>query len=155
MLYTLTVVREKVEGYDACAGHGDAPSTENYKIRNSTDVYNLLRDQARSWDREHFVVIPLTAKNEVIGLHTVSIGSLSASVVHPREVFKVAILENAAAVIVAHNHPSGDPTPSSADRSTTKRMADAGTTLGIPVLDHVVIADDEKFYSFADNGDAL
>jgi DNA repair protein RadC len=75
----------------------------------------------------------------VIGIHTVSVGSLSASIVHPREVFKAAILSNCAALILAHNHPSGDPHPSQEDRVLTARLVEAGKLVGISVLDHIII----------------
>ncbi|MDX6768938.1 MAG: JAB domain-containing protein [Elusimicrobiota bacterium] len=97
-------------------------------------------------DREHFLVLMLDARKQVTGISVVSIGTLSASLVHPRELFKPAILANAAAVVVAHNHPSGDPTPSIEDREVTRRLVRAGELLGIPVLDHLIVA--ETFYSF-------
>jgi DNA repair protein RadC len=95
---------------------------------------------------------PLDRKNRLIGLNTVSIGSLTASVVHPREVFKPAILANAAAVIVAHNHPSGDPHPSQEDKLLTRKLVLAGEALSIQVLDHLVLGDG-RHYSFKDAGE--
>ncbi len=125
----------------------------NKYIRSSANVSEMLRRYLADVDREHFVVILLDRKNQVIGFHTVSIGSLTASVVHPREVFKVAILSNAAAVIFGHNHPSGDPTPSAEDKALTSRLVEAGEILGIQVLDHVVIGDGtSRHFSFADEG---
>ena len=103
-------------------------------------------------DREHFVVLLLNQKNRVIGVHTVSVGSLTASVVHPRETFKAAILANAAAIICGHNHPSGDCQPSKEDRAITARLVEGGKLLGIAVLDHVIIGDENKYFSFADEG---
>jgi DNA repair protein RadC len=104
-------------------------------------------------DREHFMVILLDRKNAPIGINTVSIGSLTASVVHMREVFKPAILANAAAILCGHNHPSGDPAPSHEDRALTQRLVDAGKLLGIAVLDHIVLGDGTTaFFSFADQG---
>lgn len=93
----------------------------------------------------------LDGKNRLAGFNVVSIGSLTASLVHPREVFKAAILANAAAMIVVHNHPSGDPTPSAEDIAITQRLRQAGELLGISLLDHVVIGDD-RYVSFADEG---
>src|SRR2546428_10897099 len=90
-------------------------------------------------DREVFVIAMLTIRHRVIGLHTVSVGCLTSSLVHPREVFKPAILAGAAALLLAHNHPSGDPEPSAEDVALTRRLASAGTLLGIAVLDHVVL----------------
>src|SRR5262249_32765455 len=97
------------------------------------------------------VLVLLNAKHRPIGLNTVSVGSLTASIVHGREVFKPAIAGNAAAVILAHNHPSGDPSPSTEDVELTKRLRDAGELLGIRVLDHVIVGDG-KHYSFVDAG---
>ena len=92
-------------------------------------------------DREVFSVILLDVKNRVIGINVVSIGSLTASVVHPREVFKAAILANAANIILTHNHPSGDPAPSKEDINITARLVQAGRLIDIPVLDHIIIGD--------------
>ncbi len=83
----------------------------------------------------------LNTKNNITGINVVSIGSLNSSLVHPREVFKAAILGNAAAIILAHNHPSGDPSPSPEDLEITRRLVEAGKILGIEVLDHVIIGD--------------
>ncbi len=121
------------------------------KMGSSHDAVAILRQYLEGADREHFVVLLLDRKNKIIGINTVSIGSLSASIVHPREVFKAAILANAAAIICGHNHPSGDPTPSPEDKVMTRRLVEAGKLLGIQVLDHVIIGDD-RFYSFADDG---
>ncbi len=96
-------------------------------------------------------MITLDSKNRTIGYHTISMGSLSSSVVHPREVFKPAILENSAAVIFLHNHPSGDPAPSREDRECTNRLTAAAKILGIRVLDHIVFGETE-YFSFADAG---
>ena len=93
----------------------------------------------------------LDQKNKMIGINTVSMGSLTASVVHPREVFKPAILSNAAALLCCHNHPSGAPQPSQEDRALTTRLVDVGKLLGINVLDHIILGDgNESYYSFAD-----
>lgn len=92
-------------------------------------------------DREGFAVIHLNARHEPVSVEIVSVGSLNASIVHPREVFKGAILAGAASIIIGHNHPSGDPEPSDEDRSITRRLADVGDLLGIAVLDHVIVGD--------------
>lgn len=105
------------------------------------DVVDLLRDDLGSADREYFVVLLLNIKNRLNGIYTVSIGDLNSTSVHPREVFKPAILGSAAAVILAHNHPSGDPEPSSEDVALTQRLVRAGQLLGIEVLDHLVIGE--------------
>jgi len=99
------------------------------------------------------VVILLDRKNAPIGINTVSIGSLTASVVHMRETFKAAILANAAALLCGHNHPSGDPEPSREDRALTQRLVEAGKLLGIDMLDHIVLGDgNTAYFSFADQG---
>lgn len=101
--------------------------------------------------REHFAVILVNAKNRIIGMPIISIGSLTASVVHPREVFKSAIKHTAAAMILVHNHPSGDPTPSKEDIITTKRLVEAGKLMDIPVLDHIIIGRN-KYISLKEKG---
>jgi len=128
-----------------------AGEPEEAVLRTSTDVARVLRPVFEKSDREMFVVVLLNTKHRPIGLNTVSIGSLSASIVHAREVFKPAIAGNAAAVILAHNHPSGDPGPSAEDVELTKRLRDAGELLGIRVLDHVILGD-RAHYSFVDAG---
>lgn len=119
-------------------------------ISGPEDVYRLLRGRLAHLDRERFVVVVLNTKNAVLESPTVSIGTLSASLVHPREVFKPAIRAGAAAVILAHNHPSSQLEPSREDREVTRRVADAGKTIGIDVLDHLIIGD--GFYSFKEYG---
>jgi len=103
--------------------------------------------EIRNSDREHFVALHLDARNQVTALEIVSTGSLNASLVHPREVFKAAILNNAASVILAHNHPSGDTTPSREDIELTRRLVQAGDILGIDVFDHIIVGPDDEFSS--------
>lgn len=110
-------------------------------IGTPAEAAELVRPLLAGADREHFLVLCLDTKNRVNAVHTVSVGTLNSSAVHPREVFKAAILANAAAVILAHNHPSGDPTPSREDRETTARLVECGKILGIEVLDHVVLGE--------------
>jgi len=105
------------------------------------DVAQLCGPQLRGSDREHFWALALNTKNQLLKVIEVSIGSLNASIVHPRELFKEAVKVSAASVVVVHNHPSGDPTPSGADIQLTRRLVKAGDVLGIEVLDHVVIGD--------------
>lgn len=123
------------------------------QIRSSADASVLLHMHLADVDREHFVVLLLDQKNKVIGINTVSVGSLTASVVHPREVFKPAILSNTANILIAHNHPSSDCQPSNEDRSLTKRLVECGKLLGINILDHIIIGDGTSaYFSFADEG---
>ena len=89
--------------------------------------------------QEIFIVLTLNTKNRVLGTHLISIGTLNSSLVHPREAFRVAILDNAATMILAHNHPSGDPTPSAEDIKVTRQLVSAGEVMGIKVLDHVIL----------------
>ena len=127
------------------------PATPLLIIRDSSTAATVLRPFFAALDREQFLVACLDAKHAIIGVNVVSIGSLTLSIVHPREVFKAAILLNTAAIICAHNHPSGDPEPSSEDRVLTVRLRQAGELLGITVLDHIVLGDDRTF-SFAEQG---
>ncbi len=110
-------------------------------IRSPRDVSDLLSEQLRYLQKEHFVCLFLNTKNVVIAQETLSIGSLNAAVVHPREVFRAAIKCSSASIICAHNHPSGDPTPSKEDVQLTQRLIEAGSIVGIDVLDHIVIGD--------------
>ncbi len=115
------------------------------------DVYNLLKERIRYWDREHFMAIFLNTKHHVIAVETVSVGSLSSSLVHPRELFKNSIKRSAAALILVHNHPSGDPTPSREDIEITRRLVEAGNIIGIQVLDHVIVGEN-GFVSLKEHG---
>ena len=110
-------------------------------LRSPVDVARFIRGVVGSDAREHFVVILLDARHRPIGYQVVSIGTATASLVHPREVFQVAVGMGAAAILVAHNHPSGDPTPSPEDRAITERLARAGHLMGIQLLDSVVVAE--------------
>lgn len=120
-------------------------------IKTGVDIVDYYRPYMRDLKKEVFKVALLDGKNKMIRDVTVSEGSLTASIVHPREVIKEAIKESAAAIILAHNHPSGDPTPSKDDIEITNRLVDACTIVGIRVLDHIVLGDD-KHYSFLEEG---
>lgn len=120
-------------------------------IRSPRDAADLLIEQLRYLQKEHFVCLFLNTKNHIISQETLSMGSLNASIVHPREVFRAAIKCSSASVIFAHNHPSGDPTPSPEDVALTKRLVEAGKIIGIEVLDHLVIGD-MKFVSLKEQG---
>lgn len=108
-------------------------------IRKPEDVYQEVAADLSTLDKEHFMVILLNTKNRIISKETISVGSLNSAIVHPREVFKTAIIKGAASIVCVHNHPSGDPTPSSEDIRLTKRLIQAGEILGIDALDHVVV----------------
>lgn len=112
-------------------------------IRSGEDVFQLLSPTMRYLDKEYFKAVFLDTKNQVLQIKDISIGSLNASIVHPRELFKGAIKTSSAAIILAHNHPSGDPTPSPEDLEITKRLWEAGQILGIKILDHIIIGDNK------------
>ncbi len=112
-----------------------------YPIQSPSDAARLLMDDMRSLDREEFRVLLLDAKNRVIGIELVSRGTLTASLIHPREGLKAAIVKSAASIILVHNHPTGVPTPSREDIEITERFVEAGRVVGIDVLDHVIIGD--------------
>jgi DNA repair protein RadC len=125
--------------------------SDTVTIRSPENVDELLREELRYLQKEHFVCLFLNTKNHVIGQETLSMGSLNASIVHPREVFRAAIKRSSAALICVHNHPSGDPTPSPEDIQITQRLVEAGAIIGIEVLDHVIIGD-HKFISLKEQG---
>ena len=127
------------------------PLTKGRKITSSRDLFTHYHPTLRDLRHEVFKVILLDAKHAIMRDATVSEGSLTLSIVHPREVFTLAVKESAAAVIFLHNHPSGDPTPSQEDRVLTARLVSAGELLGIRVLDHLVVGDG-RYVSFADQG---
>jgi len=148
-----TIREDGVPVYRVCLVREGRMPCYNQQIRSAVDASMLLHTYLADVDREHFVVLMLDQKNKVIGIHTVSIGSLTASIVHPREVFKPAMLSNAAALILAHNHPSGQPQPSQEDRTLTVRLVAAGKLLGMAILDHIIIGDGTSaYFSFADEG---
>jgi DNA repair protein RadC len=115
------------------------------------DGYELLKQFLDDKDREHFIVVSLDTKNQPVSINICHIGSLNASIVHPREVMKSAILSNAASIIVGHNHPSGKAEPSREDIEVTKRLVEAGKIIGIEVLDHIIVGD-ETFTSLKEKG---
>lgn len=121
------------------------------KISNAKDVFNHFADDLASLKQEHFIALYLNTKNQIINEHLVSKGTLNASLVHPREVFNPAVKASANSVILVHNHPSGDPTPSKEDETVTKNLVDAGELLGISILDHIVIGNNE-FISLRETG---
>ncbi len=122
------------------------------KITRPGDAAKVLREYIGDTDREMFVVICLDIKNQLNSINTVSIGTLTSSLGHPREIFKPAILANAAAIICGHNHPSGIPDPSRDDINITKKVQKAGDILGIELLDHVIIGD-SSFHSMKEHSD--
>ncbi|WP_275372602.1 RadC family protein [Clostridium tertium] len=131
--YKLQMVKEKAARYDI-----------NKNVSSPKEVYTALRTvfELDILAEEHLVMFALDTKNKIVGAFDVAAGSLNSSIVHPREVFKRALLNNAASIIVAHNHPSGDPTPSSEDINITSRLKECGEILGVKLLDHIIVGDD-------------
>ena len=127
------------------------PEFKNYDIKDPEAVVKAIRTSIKDKAKEHFKLILLNPRNKIIGISTISIGTLNASLVHPREVFKDAIVHSASSVVLAHNHPSGDPEPSEDDLKITKKLVESGKILGIEVLDHIIIARN-GFKSFKEGG---
>ena len=111
------------------------------QILSPSDAYEMIKEQLEGLDREQFIIACLNTKNEPTNITVVSVGSLNKAIVHPREVFKTAILSNAASIMAFHNHPSGETTPSQQDIQLTNRLYEAGELLGIKLLDHLIIGD--------------
>ncbi len=120
-------------------------------LRSPEDVFRSYADIFTGQVRERFLVIWLNASNKVIGFEVVTEGTLNCSLVHPREVFRGAIVATAASIIVAHNHPSGNPEPSAEDLEITKQLVESGKTIGIPVHDHIIIGEN-SYTSLAERG---
>lgn len=125
------------------------PAYKKKELLNPEKVFKLVRSKLKDYSKEHFYLIALDSRNWSI--HEVSLGTLNSSIVHPREAFAEAIKNKAASVIIAHNHPSGDPEPSRDDLEITKRLVEAGKILGIEVVDHIIVAGN-KFLSFKEQG---
>jgi DNA repair protein RadC len=128
----------------------DAPLWVTTRFTSPAQVFEMFRE-LNNETKEHFITLHLDGKNRIVCKETVSIGSLNQSIVHPREVFKTALLSNAAAILLLHNHPTGDPAPSQEDLAITKRLMECGDILGIRVLDHIIIGED-CFKSFSEDG---
>ncbi len=124
---------------------------KGFVIRTPDDIANYLMQEMRFLPQEHFVVLFLNSKNQIIHKQSIFIGSLNRSIVHPREIFREAVRRMAANVVCAHNHPSGDPTPSSEDIDVTQRLVECGRIMGIEILDHIIIGEN-KFVSLREEG---
>lgn len=122
------------------------------KISSPSDAIEIGRSMLDGSDREKLLLCCLNTKNEPTNLNIVSIGSLNSSIVHPREVFKLAILGNSASIILFHNHPSGDTTPSKEDINITERIKEAGKIIGIELIDHIILGDENKYTSLKEKG---
>lgn len=124
---------------------------KNYRISTPSDIANYIMNDLKFLTQEHFVVISLNTKNVILNSKTIFIGTLNSSLVHPREIFLQAIKSSAHSIIVCHNHPSGDPNPSSEDISITTRLKECGKIIGIDLLDHIIIGND-KYISLKERG---
>lgn len=127
---------------------------EDFTVRSPEDCAQAIQTLLHLEDApaERFGILTLNTKNKIVGVHVLYMGSLNASIVHPREVFQAALLNNAASFICFHNHPSGDPTPSREDIEVTKRLAEAGKIMGIDLLDHIIVGDGKRFVSLKEKG---
>lgn len=121
-------------------------------ISKPADVAKIIKAFVGNSDRENLVVVCLDTKNNITAINTVSIGTINKTSAHPREIFKIAILSNSNCIIIAHNHPSGDPSPSRTDIEFTNNIVDAGEIVGIEVLDHIIVGDGEQYISFKKRG---
>jgi DNA repair protein RadC len=131
-----------------------APEVVGTAVRGPEDVARAVRALTDGTQQEEFWVFLLNTRHRIFALRMISRGTIDASLVHPREVFRTAVAAGAAAIILAHNHPSGDPEPSTDDRAVSRQVAAAGKVLGIPVLDHVVVGNDGgRFVSMAERSD--
>jgi len=138
-VYETFTIHEDMSGYLT-------PTTRYTAPHQIFDTFAFLKLETK----EMFLTLHLDGKNRVVCLDVVSVGSLNQSIVHPREVFKTALLSNAAAILLIHQHPSGDPAPSSEDIAITRRLKEAGELMGIKVLDHVIVG--ETYFSFVEGG---
>lgn len=140
-VYSTLIVAEE-------ARHWFTPHTPLNSAQKIVDLFASLEKECK----EIFIACHLDNKNKLLCIETVSVGSLTASIVHPREVFKSALLSSAAALIVLHNHPSGDPEPSREDLDITQRLKDGAQLLGLRLLDHVILGGEGRYVSLADRG---
>jgi DNA repair protein RadC len=139
-VYALRLVRERTVGY------------RHAKVMHSRAAVEVLEELIAKRDTEHFAVLLLNGQNDVIGSTVAAIGGMHGLVLKPRDVFKAAIIGNASAIIVGHNHPSNAPNPSDEDRAFTEKIWEASEILGIPILDHIIVTNAGAFFSFADHG---
>lgn len=142
-IYSVIQVKEK----------GGLYNLQTSTIRSPIDAYRVFEEvlNLSKKTREHFAIVTLNVKNTVVGVHELHVGSLNASVVHPRDIFQAALLNNAASIIACHNHPSGTVVPSKEDIDVTERIKQAGEILGIELLDHIIIGE-ENFLSLREKG---
>lgn len=124
-----------------------ADEAKQKEITSAKEIYELIKSKISNYAKEHLLVLSFDSRNKFLGMDTVSVGTLTANLVHPRETFDAAIRRHAGHIVVAHNHPSGDPQPSEDDLEITKRLVESGKILGIEVIDHVIVTEN-TFFSF-------
>jgi len=122
------------------------------QISSPKDCANIFKKFIGDYDREALVVLTLDTKNKINSITVASLGSVNSSIVHPREIFKTAILSNASSIIISHNHPSGNCSPSKEDISITSRLKECGRILGIELLDHIIVGEDNNYISLKEKG---
>ncbi len=127
-------------------------NSDKIAIQNAHDIFKLFSAQLEGVTQEYFIGVYLDTRKRILKYETIFVGTLNATIVHPREIFSIALHEKADSLIIVHNHPSGDPTPSSADFETTKVISNAGKIIGIELIDHVIIGHN-RYYSFRENKD--
>lgn len=142
----------KTPVYRVMLVHESSVSITNKYIKAPEDAAKIVMEYLRGADRECFVGLYLNSANGLIAIHTVSVGILNSSLVHPREVFKLALMVSAASVIVSHNHPSGNIEPSAEDIAMTKQLVEAGKIIGIPIHDHIIVTEANGYSSLAERG---
>jgi len=140
----------KIPDYKVMLIKDSSVPSDKKRIGSPVDVVDMFKTYLDGADREYFCIAMLDRKGNLLGLNTVSIGSVSSSIVHPREVFKPAIIIGASSIILCHNHPSGDTMPSNEDIAVTRKLIEGGKILNIEILDHVIIGD--NYYSFKEHG---
>lgn len=138
--------------YKVMLVHDSNVEVDKKQIRTPEDAARIVRHYLLGVDREHFVGLYLNSANNLITIHTISIGILNSSLVHPREVFKMALMVSAASIIVCHNHPSGNVEPSAEDIAITKQLAEAGKIIGVPLHDHIIVTEGNGYTSLAERG---
>jgi DNA repair protein RadC len=124
-----------------------AEEDKQRELSSAKEIYNLAKSKITSYMKEHLIVLSFDSRNRFLGMDTVSVGTLNANLIHPRETFDAAIRRHADHIVVAHNHPSGNPEPSEDDLEITKRLVEAGKILGIEITDHIIITKN-RFFSF-------
>jgi len=114
------------------------------QILSSKDVYNLVKSKIKNYSKEHFIVLSFDSRNKLIGIDTITVGTLDSNLIHPRETFEAAVRRHASRIIIAHNHPSGNTEPSQEDLEITRQLVEAGKIMGIEILDHLIVGDGYK-----------